>query len=196
MPIAVPITRRAPSMSRRPNAWPISIVAAMPKPNTNAIRRNMTRLPLVVAASASSPRKLPTQIALTEPFSDCSTEEPSVGSAKASRVGPIGPASGRRALVCLCSASAMSSLSPSLVRRLPCPTPTRCSRVPAGAEPSGFRPDVIPAAQRDERSASAAFASWSARAFSTASGLARSMKAGLARRWARESRSFRPPLRL
>src|SRR5207237_8215104 len=40
------------------------------------------------------------------------------------------------------------------------------------------------------RSASADFASWSARALSTASGLARSVKAELASRWARESRSF------
>ena len=63
----------------------------MPKPNTNAISRNMTRLALEVDASAFSPRKRPTQIALIEPFSDWMIEETSVGSAKASRVVPIGP---------------------------------------------------------------------------------------------------------
>ena len=43
-------------------------------------------LALEVAASASSPRKRPTQMALTVPFSDWRIEQASVGSAKASRV--------------------------------------------------------------------------------------------------------------
>jgi len=61
----------------------------------------MTRLALEVAASASSPRKRPTQIALTEPFSDWMIEETSVGMAKASRVLPVALAGMRRlALFC------------------------------------------------------------------------------------------------
>ena len=63
----------------------------MPKPNTNEISRNMTILALDVAASAFSPRKRPTQIALTVPFSDWMIEEASVGSANLSRVGPMLP---------------------------------------------------------------------------------------------------------
>ena len=51
------------------------------------ISRNMTMLALDVAASAFSPRKRPTQIALMVPFSDWRIEETSVGSAKMSRVG-------------------------------------------------------------------------------------------------------------
>ena len=63
----------------------------MPKPNTVPSIRNMTRLALAVAVSAASPRKRPTQIELMDPFSDWSTEEPSVGSAKAISVAKIGP---------------------------------------------------------------------------------------------------------
>ena len=48
-------------------------------------------LALDVAASAFSPRKRPTQIAFTVPFSDWRIEEMSVGSAKASKVLAIGP---------------------------------------------------------------------------------------------------------
>jgi hypothetical protein len=51
----------------------------------------MMILALDVAASAPSPRKRPTQIVLIEPFSDWRMLEPSVGSAKASRVEPIEP---------------------------------------------------------------------------------------------------------
>src|SRR4051794_36819776 len=67
------------------------MVEAIPKPNTKAIKRNMTILALDVAASASSPRKRPTQTALIDPFSDWRIEEPSVGKAKASKVGAIAP---------------------------------------------------------------------------------------------------------
>ena len=63
----------------------------MPKPNTKAVSRNMTMLALDVAASAPSPRKRPTQMALTVPFSDWRIELASVGRAKASRVLAIGP---------------------------------------------------------------------------------------------------------
>src|SRR6478672_8174002 len=63
----------------------------MPKPKTKAISRNMVILALEVAASACSPRKRPTQIALIEPFSDWRIEEMSVGTAKASKALPIGP---------------------------------------------------------------------------------------------------------
>ena len=48
-------------------------------------------LALDVAASAPSPRKRPTQIALIVPFSDWRIEEASVGSANLSRVWPIAP---------------------------------------------------------------------------------------------------------
>ena len=44
-----------------------------------------------VAASASSPMKRPTQIALTVPLSDWMIEQASVGSANARSVLPIGP---------------------------------------------------------------------------------------------------------
>src|SRR4051812_10189923 len=67
------------------------MVEAIPKPNTKAVSRNITILALDVAASAPSPRKRPTQIALTVPFSDWRIDEASVGSAKASRVLPIAP---------------------------------------------------------------------------------------------------------
>src|SRR5947209_12816803 len=67
------------------------MVEAIPKPNTKAVSRNITMLALEVAASAPSPRKRPTQIALIVPFSDCRIEEASVGSAKASKVLAIGP---------------------------------------------------------------------------------------------------------
>ncbi len=63
----------------------------MARPNTAAKVRNMTMFALLVAASAASPRKLPIQIALIEPLSDCSTFAPSVGSAKAISVMAIGP---------------------------------------------------------------------------------------------------------
>ena len=69
-PTAEPNARRAPSISRRPTDWPIRIVAAMPNPNTAENIRNMMMLALLVAASAPSPRKRPTQIELIEPFSD------------------------------------------------------------------------------------------------------------------------------
>ena len=90
-PVAAPITLRAAAMSRRPRLCPISMVAAMPKPNTPADIRNMMMPTLEVAASASSPMKWPIHTALIEPFSDCSTLEASVGNAKAISVRPIGP---------------------------------------------------------------------------------------------------------
>ena len=86
VPTAVPTTSRAAAMSRRPTACPIRMVEAMPKPKTKAVSRNMIRLPFVVAASAFSPRRRPTQTASIEPLADCSTDDPSVGSAKASSV--------------------------------------------------------------------------------------------------------------
>ena len=90
-PIAEPSARRAPSMSRRPIDWPTRMVAAMPNPNTALKVRNMMMLALLVAASAPSPRKRPTQIELIEPFSDWRMFEPSVGSANRISVRPIGP---------------------------------------------------------------------------------------------------------
>ena len=139
-------------------------------------------LALDVAASAPSPRKRPTQIALTVPFSDWRIEEASVGSANSSRVAPMAPASGRRvrAAVCVCHVVLRhAGLDPASALL---PPPTR----PAPSRSNAAR----------SRSASAALASWSARAFSTASGLARSVKFGLARRAARLSRSFSAAARL
>src|SRR3546814_17076531 len=65
--------------------------AAMTTPNTAPIRKNMMLLAFAVAVSASSPRKPPTQIALTEPFSDCRTLPPRIGNANTNSVRPIGP---------------------------------------------------------------------------------------------------------
>ena len=48
-------------------------------------------LPFAVAANASSPRDRPTQIALIEPFNDCSADDPSVGNANKSIVLGIDP---------------------------------------------------------------------------------------------------------
>src|SRR5436305_798593 len=67
------------------------MVEAIPKPNTKAVSRNITMLALDVAASAPSPRKRPTQMALIVPFSDWRIEDASVGRAKARRVLAIGP---------------------------------------------------------------------------------------------------------
>ena len=72
-----------------------------------------------------------------------------------------------------------------MIRRLPEPAREALRR---GSCLAGELPSRASAA--DSRSASAACASWSARAFSTASGLARSVKDGLASRAARLSRSF------
>src|SRR3546814_6069006 len=87
----VPITRLACAVSFVPIACPTRMVAAMPTPNTAPIRKNMMLLAFAVAVSASSPRKRPTQIALTEPFSDCRTLPPRIGNANTNSVRPIGP---------------------------------------------------------------------------------------------------------
>jgi len=79
--------------------WPIRMVAAMPIPNTEPIRKNMMLLALAVAVSAASPRNLPTQMALTDPFSDCAMLPARIGSANMSRLVPIGPSVSER--VCL-----------------------------------------------------------------------------------------------
>ena len=63
----------------------------MPNPNVAANTRNITTLALAVAASALPPSIRPTQIALTVPFSDCSTLAISVGAQKRSSVPMIGP---------------------------------------------------------------------------------------------------------
>ena len=76
---------------RCPIAWPIKIVEAIPKPNTKEININIKILPFAVAANASSPRDWPTQIALIEPFNDCSADDPSVGNANKSIVLGIDP---------------------------------------------------------------------------------------------------------
>ncbi len=87
----VPTTRRACAMSRAPMAWPIRMVEAMPKPNTEPIRKNMMLLAFAVAVSAASPRKRPTQTAFTEPFSDCAMLPARIGRENSRRLRPIGP---------------------------------------------------------------------------------------------------------
>ncbi len=52
---------------------------------------NIKMLPFAVAASASSPKNLPTQTALIEPFNDCNADDPSVGNANSSIVLAIDP---------------------------------------------------------------------------------------------------------
>ena len=90
-------------------------------------------LALDVAASAPSPRKRPTQMALMVPFSDWRIEEASVGSANASRVLAIGPCVRSPRPVC------------AVLLRLPCVSllypgegrgPGRCeAAVPAALDP-------------------------------------------------------------
>jgi hypothetical protein len=87
----LPTTRLACGRSRAPTLWPTMMPVAMTTPNTAAISRNSTMFALVVAVSGASPRKWPTQIALTDAFSDCRTLLPSVGSVNAIRVRVIGP---------------------------------------------------------------------------------------------------------
>src|SRR5436305_15279627 len=93
------------------------MVEAIPKPNTKAVSRNMTMLALDVAASALSPRKRPTQMALIVPFSDWRIEDASVGSANASRVGPMLPWVRSPRGPRLAPASAMLLLAEALQRR-------------------------------------------------------------------------------
>ena len=92
-------------------------------------------LALEVAASASSPRKRPTQIALIEPFSDCRIEESSVGSAKASRVGPIGPVVRSRCP----GRDAISPAAPAPRDISPRPTPSRHGRPAPSPPPRAWR---------------------------------------------------------
>jgi hypothetical protein len=82
----VPNVRRAASTLPAPNDCPTFTVAAMPKPNTAAKTRNITTLALAVAASARSPSRRPTQIALIDPLSDWRILPTSVGSENSSRV--------------------------------------------------------------------------------------------------------------
>ncbi len=87
----VPITRRARGVSCAPIDWAMRMLAAMPMPNTEPIRKNMMLLALAAAVSAFSPRKRPTQTALTEPLSDWATLPPRIGNANSSRLRPMGP---------------------------------------------------------------------------------------------------------
>ena len=87
----VPITRLAWGRLCAPIACATRMVAAMPMPKISPISANSTLLALAVAVSAASPRWRPTQIALIEPLSDCSTLPPRMGSEKTSRVLAMGP---------------------------------------------------------------------------------------------------------
>ena len=87
----LPSTRLAWAMLRAPMDWAIRMFVAMLTPNMAPISANITLLALAVAVSAASPRCPPTQTALTEPLSDCSTLPASMGRAKVSKVLAIGP---------------------------------------------------------------------------------------------------------
>ncbi len=91
MPVAVPMTRRTDSTSRRPIFCPIKMVVAMEKPNSAENIRNMISPALADAARASSPRNWPIQIELTELFSDCNMLTPSDGNANRNNVLATGP---------------------------------------------------------------------------------------------------------
>jgi len=71
--------------------WPMRMVAAIATPKAAPISRNMTVLALEVAVSAASPRKRPTQMEFTEPFSDCRMLADRIGSAKRNRPTGIEP---------------------------------------------------------------------------------------------------------
>ena len=87
----VPSTRLAWPMLWAPMLWAIRMLVAMLMPNTAPISANITLLALAVAVRAASPRWPPTQMALTEPLSDCSTLPASMGRAKTSKVLAMGP---------------------------------------------------------------------------------------------------------
>ena len=67
------------------------MVEAIVMPNTLPSSRNITMLALLVAVTAAVPRYLPTQTALIEPLTDCSTLPIRIGSANVNSVRGIEP---------------------------------------------------------------------------------------------------------
>jgi hypothetical protein len=88
---AVPTTRLASAMSFAPTHCATMMVEAMKKPNITPNSRNITTLALPAAAKAASPRYLPTQIAFTEPLTDCNRLPRRIGSEKTSKARGIEP---------------------------------------------------------------------------------------------------------
>ena len=70
-------------------------------PNTAPSRKNRIVFAFDVAASAASPRPWPTQIAFTDPLSDCSTLPARIGSENKNNVLPIGPSVSERLGRCI-----------------------------------------------------------------------------------------------
>ena len=87
----VPTTRLASAKFLAPMHCPTITVDAIEKPNRTPNSRNITTLELPTAAKAASPRYFPTQTALTEPLTDCSTLPNRIGSANASSERGMGP---------------------------------------------------------------------------------------------------------
>ena len=67
---AVPTTRFASAMFLAPMHCATMMVEAMEKPNMTPNKRNITTFALPAAASAASPRNLPTQMEFTDPLRD------------------------------------------------------------------------------------------------------------------------------
>ncbi|MNT65342.1 hypothetical protein D3C72_2033170 [compost metagenome] len=65
--------------------------------------KNMMLLALAVAVSAASPRKRPTQIAFTDPFSDWAMLPARIGNANRNRLRPIGPVVRSSGALAMCS---------------------------------------------------------------------------------------------
>src|SRR5690242_12530480 len=87
----VPTTRLASSSRFAPRYTPTRIVAAIDSPNTPPRIRNSTLFELVVAVSAASPRKWPTQNELMDAFSDWRTLPYKIGSANSRSPRPMDP---------------------------------------------------------------------------------------------------------
>lgn len=87
----LPTTRLASGTSFAPTHCATSTVDAMENPNKTPNRRNMITFELPTAANAVSPRNFPTQMAFTEPFTDCRTFPSKMGIAKTSKARGIDP---------------------------------------------------------------------------------------------------------
>ncbi len=87
----VPTTRFASAMFLAPMHCATMMVEAIEKPNMTPNSRNITTFAFPTAASDASPRYLPTQTALTDPLTDCSTLPKRMGREKASKARGIDP---------------------------------------------------------------------------------------------------------
>ena len=161
-PIAVP-THAARAVDVAPAHTPGRSASSPPcrSRTRTPIIRNMIMLALEVAASALSPRKRPDPDRVDRAVQRLQDR----GDERRQREGEQG---------------AIGRIAP--------PVRSRIARLPPGQR-DGAISRAAPA-PRDISRRRDAFSAWSARAFSTASGLARSTKLGLSRRPASESRSF------